>query len=73
MRFLDILSATIAGQNREIARLRALLEIAYDGLLNHHLHDDEERDDITNKIAAALPAEVTRRVAFGDEQKVDEK
>jgi hypothetical protein len=46
--------------------LEALLEVAYDGLLNHHLHDDQERDDFTNKVGAGLTDRQRRRVAFSN-------
>lgn len=49
----------------EIERLSALLATAYDGLLNHHLHSDHERDDITTKVASGLTPEKMRQIAFG--------
>lgn len=54
-----------AAAKQEIVGLRALLEVAYDGLLNHHLHDEQTRDDYTNKVGAALDDNARRRVAFG--------
>ena len=52
----------------EIERLLALLEVAYDGLLNHHLHDQYEQDDFTMRVGAALTTEQRHRVAFGSNE-----
>ena len=47
---------------RGIERLRQKLERAYDGLLNHRVHTDEERDEITNEIGAELTPEARKRI-----------
>lgn len=53
------------GLRAEIERLRAALAYAYDGLLNHHLFDQEQQDEHTNVIGCFLSREVRDRIAFG--------
>lgn len=48
---------------RGLERLRQTVEVAYDGLLNHHAHSQEERDEITTKVGAALDPEARKRIA----------
>jgi hypothetical protein len=61
----DMEAASLALAMEECGYLvmpKAVMEKAYDCLLNGHLMSEEERDDITMEVGGSIPAEMARRV-----------